>query len=110
MDHALSDSNRTSKHPLASHMGVLMATGAGVQTVQEVFLLLLLCVAVFAGLARRLKVPYPILLVTAGLLLSFLPGMPRIGLDPSLVFLCFCLRCCIRLRGRCRGGSSSGIL
>jgi CPA1 family monovalent cation:H+ antiporter len=44
---------------------------------------------VFAGLARRLKVPYPILLVIAGLLLSLLPGMPRIGLDPSLVFLVF---------------------
>src|SRR6201987_6351490 len=43
----------------------------------------------FAGLARRLKVPYPILLVIAGLLLSFLPGMPRIGLDPDLVFLVF---------------------
>ena len=51
--------------------------------------LLLVFVAVFAGLARRLKVPYPILLVIAGLLLSFLPGMPRIGLDPNLVFLVF---------------------
>src|ERR1700761_5113532 len=64
-------------------------SGAGVQAVQTVFLLLLVFVAMFAGLARRLKVPYPILLVVAGLLLSFLPGMPRIGLDPSLVFLVF---------------------
>jgi Na+/H+ antiporter len=66
-----------------------MVTGSGVQTVQAVFLLLLVFVAAFAGLARRLKVPYPILLVVAGLLLSFLPGMPRIGLDPNLVFLVF---------------------
>jgi Na+/H+ antiporter len=66
-----------------------METGTGVQAVQAVFLLLLVFVAVFAGLARRLKVPYPILLVIAGLLLSFLPGMPRIGLDPNLVFLVF---------------------
>jgi Na+/H+ antiporter len=63
--------------------------GAGVQAVEAVFLLLLFFVAVFAGLARRLRVPYPILLVIAGLLLSFLPGMPRIGLDPDLVFLVF---------------------
>ncbi|WP_353069387.1 Na+/H+ antiporter [Tunturibacter empetritectus] len=63
--------------------------GGGVHAVQAVFLLLLVFVAVFAGLARRLKVPYPILLVIAGLLLSFLPGMPRIGLDPDLVFLVF---------------------
>jgi monovalent cation/hydrogen antiporter len=60
-----------------------------VGSVQAVFLLLLIFVAVFAGLARRLKVPYPILLVVAGLLLSFLPEMPRIALDPNLVFLVF---------------------
>ena len=66
-----------------------MVTGSGVQTVQAVFLLLLVFVAAFAGLARRLKIPYPILLVVAGLLLSFLPGMPRIALDPNLVFLVF---------------------
>jgi monovalent cation/hydrogen antiporter len=66
-----------------------MATGASVQAVLAVFLLLLVFVAMFGGLARRLKVPYPILLVIAGLLVSFLPGMPRIGLDPNLVFLVF---------------------
>jgi CPA1 family monovalent cation:H+ antiporter len=70
-------------------VGGLMVSGAGIQAVQAVFLLLLVFVAMFAGLARRLKVPYPILLVIAGLLLSFLPGMPRIGLNPDLVFLVF---------------------
>jgi Na+/H+ antiporter len=69
--------------------GGLMVNGAGVQAVLAVFLLLLVFVAMFAGLARRLKVPYPILLVIAGLLVSFLPRMPRIGLDPNLVFLVF---------------------
>src|SRR6202050_617975 len=69
--------------------GGLMVSGAGIQAVLAVFLLLLVFVAMFAGLARRLKVPYPILLVIAGLLVSFLPGMPRIGLDPNLVFLVF---------------------
>jgi monovalent cation/hydrogen antiporter len=69
--------------------GGLMGSGVGIQDVQAVFLLLLVFVAMFAGLARRLKIPYPILLVIAGLLVSFLPGMPRIGLDPDLVFLVF---------------------
>jgi monovalent cation/hydrogen antiporter len=69
--------------------GGLVVTGAGIQAVLAVFLLLLVFVAMFAGLARRLRVPYPILLVIAGLLVSFLPGMPRIGLDPNLVFLVF---------------------
>jgi monovalent cation/hydrogen antiporter len=66
-----------------------MGSGVGIQAVQAIFLLLLVFVAMFAGLARRLKIPYPILLVIAGLLVSFLPGMPRIGLDPDLVFLVF---------------------
>lgn len=69
--------------------GKLMPNSFGVAPVEAVFLLLLLFVAVFAGLARRFKVPYPILLVIAGLLLSFMPGMPRVGLDPNLVFLVF---------------------
>jgi monovalent cation/hydrogen antiporter len=66
-----------------------MPPGTGVQSVQAIFLLLLVFVAVFAALARRLKIPYPILLVIAGLVLSFLPRMPRIALDPNLVFLVF---------------------
>ena len=84
-----------------------MQPGSGVQSVEAVFLLLLVFVAIFAGLARRLKIAYPILLVIAGLVLSFLPGMPRIGLDPNLVFLVFCPRYSIRRRGRYRGGSFS---
>jgi CPA1 family monovalent cation:H+ antiporter len=66
-----------------------MISGTGIQTVQSVFLMLLVFVAMFAGLARRLKVPYPILLVVAGLLVSFFPGMPRIGVNPDLVFVVF---------------------
>lgn len=66
-----------------------MTPGGGVQSVETVVLLLLVFVAMFAALARRLKIPYPILLVTAGLLLGFVPGMPRIDLDPDIVFLVF---------------------
>ena len=56
--------------------------------VQSVFFLLLVFVAIRAVLARRLKISYPILLVIAGLVLSFMPGTPRIVRDPNLVFLC----------------------
>jgi monovalent cation/hydrogen antiporter len=68
-------------------LGGLMVSGAGIQSVEAVFLLLLLFVAMFAELALRLKIAYPILLVIAGLLLSFLSEMPRIGLDPNMVFV-----------------------
>ncbi len=67
----------------------LMPGGVGVEAIQTVFLLLLVFVAVFAGLAQRLKLPYPIVLVVAGLLVSFIPGIPRVRLNPDLVFLVF---------------------
>jgi CPA1 family monovalent cation:H+ antiporter len=67
----------------------MAGAAGGVQLVQTVFLLLLVFVAGFAGLARRLNIPYPIVLVVAGLLLSFVPGIPRIPLNPELIFLVF---------------------
>jgi CPA1 family monovalent cation:H+ antiporter len=50
---------------------------------------LLVAVAVLAVLARRFSIPYPILLVIGGLGLAFVPGLPRIRLEPDLVFLIF---------------------
>ena len=46
----------------------------------------LMAVAAFAALgARRTRIPESIFLVLVGLAISFLPGMPRIELDPGLV-------------------------
>jgi monovalent cation/hydrogen antiporter len=56
-------------------------------TVELVFLLLLLFVAVFGLLAQKLGTPYPIVMVIGGLLLSFVPAVPGIALNPDLVFL-----------------------
>jgi len=56
------------------------------KTVEVVFLLLLLFVAAFGALACRLRTPYPIVLVIAGLLLGFVPGIPRITLNPDVIF------------------------
>ena len=61
--------------------------GTGIHEAQLILLLLLLFVAAFAALARRLQTPYPIVLVIAGLLLGFVPGIPIITLDPDVVFL-----------------------
>jgi monovalent cation/hydrogen antiporter len=50
-------------------------------------------VAALATLANRIKVPYPIVLVLGGLALGFVselvPGLPRITLEPDVVFLLF---------------------
>lgn len=53
-------------------------------------ILALLGVAVALGvLARRLRVPYPILLVCGGLVLSLQRWAPDVKLDPQVVFLLF---------------------
>jgi monovalent cation/hydrogen antiporter len=46
-------------------------------------------VAALATLADRIKIPYPILLVLGGLVLGFVPGLPRVELKPDVVFLLF---------------------
>ncbi|HMJ65838.1 MAG TPA: cation:proton antiporter, partial [Candidatus Binatia bacterium] len=55
----------------------------------ETVLGLMVAVAAVAVLARRLQVPYPILLVIGGLALALVPGLPRLRLNPELVFLFF---------------------
>src|SRR5258708_186837 len=64
-----------------------MLQSGGIHQVEIVFLLLLLFVVVFAALARKLQTPYPIVLVVAGLLISFIPGIPTISLNPDVIFL-----------------------
>jgi CPA1 family monovalent cation:H+ antiporter len=59
----------------------------GIHAIELVLLLLLLFVVVFAVLAQKLKTPYPIILVIAGLLLSLIPGIPGIRLNPDVIFL-----------------------
>ncbi len=57
--------------------------------VVEIFVGLLLAVAVLALLARKLHIPYPILFVVGGSLLGFIPKLPKVRLDPEFVFLFF---------------------
>jgi CPA1 family monovalent cation:H+ antiporter len=61
--------------------------GGVIHAAEIVFLLLMLFVVALGTLAQKLKIPYPIVLVIGGLLLSFIPGIPRITLDPDIVFL-----------------------
>lgn len=58
-----------------------------IHNVELIFLLLLFFVAALAAVAKRLHTPYPIILVTGGLILSFLPHAPRVELNPDIVFL-----------------------
>jgi monovalent cation/hydrogen antiporter len=55
----------------------------------EIFVGLLVIVAALGWLARKIKVPYPILFVIGGLVFGLVPGMPQIRLNPDFVFLFF---------------------
>ena len=55
----------------------------------ETVLALLVGVTFLALVARRLEIPTPALLVTGGLLVALLPGLPVVQFDPQLVFLVF---------------------
>ncbi len=60
--------------------------------IQENLLLvlsLLFTISMLTILSGKLKISYPIFLVLGGLLISMVPGIPRITLDPELVFLIF---------------------
>src|SRR5947207_493047 len=50
---------------------------------------LLIAVAGLSALARRLSVPYPIVLVVGGGLFGFVPGVPQVKLDPQVVLVVF---------------------
>jgi monovalent cation/hydrogen antiporter len=50
---------------------------------------LLVAVAGLSALARRLSVPYPIVLVVGGALLGFVPGLPEVELNPEVVLVVF---------------------
>ena len=55
----------------------------------ELVVILLAVSAALRLVARRLRVPHPVLLVLAGLGLVFVPGLPRVELDPDALFLLF---------------------
>ncbi len=55
----------------------------------DIFVGLLLAVGVLALVARRLHIPYPILFVVGGSLMGLVPTLPKVRLDPQLIFLLF---------------------
>lgn len=60
---------------------------AGIHGIELIFLLLMILVVALAALAKRLETPYPIVMVIGGLIISFLPRVPKVALNPDIVFL-----------------------
>jgi monovalent cation/hydrogen antiporter len=54
-----------------------------------VIILLLAVVTALAEVTDRIKIPYPVLLVLAGIGIGLVPNLPEIKLNPEVVFLIF---------------------
>ena len=53
------------------------------------YLSLIVAIVLIIMLANKIKIAYPVLLVIAGLLISFIPGIPMLHIDPELIFFIF---------------------
>lgn len=53
------------------------------------YIILILIILGLVMLAQKLRTAYPIVLVLGGLLLSLVPGMPDVAVEPELIFLIF---------------------
>ncbi len=52
-------------------------------------LALVAAIVLIEMLARKLRIAYPVLLVVAGLFISFIPGLPAVQVDPNMIFFIF---------------------
>lgn len=52
-------------------------------------LALIFGMALLYMLSQKLRVSYPIFLVIGGLMIGFIPGMPRVTISPEIIFLIF---------------------
>jgi monovalent cation/hydrogen antiporter len=53
----------------------------------QLLLALLIAVAALVTIARRVGIAYPIFLMIGGLVLGIVPGVPRVHVDPDVIFL-----------------------
>ena len=53
------------------------------------YIALILIIVLLVILAQKLKVAYPIVLVLGGLVLSLIPGIPNISIQPEMIFVIF---------------------
>jgi CPA1 family monovalent cation:H+ antiporter len=58
-------------------------------TLLPFLLAMIVAIVLLNMLANKLKIAYPILLVVAGLLVSFVPALPMLKIDPDLIFFIF---------------------
>jgi Na+/H+ antiporter len=75
--------------PLYAFVPFCLSFVAMIQDNLLLVLSLLFGISMLTMISGKLKISYPIFLVVSGLLISLIPGIPRITLQPDLVFLIF---------------------
>lgn len=58
-------------------------------TILPFFLAMIAAIVLLNMWATKLKIAYPILLVLTGLIISLIPGLPMVKVDPELIFFIF---------------------
>src|SRR5689334_19283423 len=58
-------------------------------TILPLMLAMIAAIVLLRMLATKLKIAYPILLVVAGLAVSFIPSLPSVKIKPDLIFFFF---------------------
>ncbi len=55
----------------------------------SIVIFLLAVMIALSAVADKIKLPYPIILITAGIAIGFIPSLPNIELNPEIIFLIF---------------------
>ncbi|RFM27822.1 Na+/H+ antiporter [Deminuibacter soli] len=55
----------------------------------SIIIFLLIVMIALSAVADKIKIPYPVLLIIAGIGIGFIPALPNIQLNPEVVFLMF---------------------
>ena len=55
----------------------------------SVVLFIMAIMILLSGVADKIRLPYPILLIVAGIIIGFIPSIPDAELDPDVIFLIF---------------------
>ncbi|HEY8958531.1 Na+/H+ antiporter [Chitinophaga sp.] len=55
----------------------------------SIVIFILAIMIILSAMADKIKLPYPVLLISAGIGIGFIPALPNITLNPDIVFLIF---------------------
>ncbi|MDV6167291.1 Na+/H+ antiporter [Flavobacterium sp. DG1-102-2] len=55
----------------------------------SVVLFILALMLILSAIADKIRLPYPIILISAGIAIGFIPALPKVEINPEIIFLIF---------------------